>query len=80
MYFVPINPISNQNARPWIIPVRVSSKSSENSNLYEYIYFDHIISHDQLKTYLYKSDSCAVSKLVGNLNGFAIKIRGSKVS
>ena len=33
-YLVPINPTSNQNARPWIVPVLVSSKSKVISILY----------------------------------------------
>ena len=43
-YLVPINPTSNQKARPWIIPVLVNSKSRGNTNLYD---FDHKTSHDQ---------------------------------
>ena len=47
-YLVPINPISNQKARPWIVPVLVSSKSRGNSNLYVGICNGHKTSHDQL--------------------------------
>ena len=46
-YLVPINPTSNQKARPWIIPVLVNSKSRGNTNLYD-MNVDHKTSHDQL--------------------------------
>ena len=47
-YLVPINAISNQKARPWIVPVLVSSKSKGISILNGIIYIDHMTSHGQL--------------------------------
>lgn len=54
-YLVPINPISNQKARPWIIPVLISSKSRGITTLDGILYFDHMTSHDHLNklTYTY---------------------------
>ena len=45
-YLVPINAISNQKARPWIIPVLISSKSRGITTLHD-IHLDHMTSHDQ---------------------------------